>query len=45
MVMTLVLILHLLALGCFVAAAVGVTSRINLVAMGLALWMLSLVVA
>jgi hypothetical protein len=37
-------ILHLLALGCFVAAAFGVTSRVNLVAAGLALWSLALLI-
>ena len=41
---TLDLVLHVLALVCFVLAAAGVPSRINLVATGLALWMLSLVV-
>jgi hypothetical protein len=42
---TIVLILHLLALAAFVAAAVGVPARVNLVAAGLALWLLSLIVA
>jgi hypothetical protein len=37
-------VLHLLALICFVCAALGVPSRVNLTAAGLALWMLSLVV-
>ena len=38
---TLGLVLALLALACFVAAAFSVASRINLPAAGLALWLLS----
>jgi hypothetical protein len=41
---TLRLLLLILALLAFVVAAAGVPSRINLVAAGLALWMLSLLV-
>ena len=40
---TVALLLQLLALGCFVAAAFGVAARINLVAAGLALFMLAIV--
>ena len=36
----LTLILLALAFGCFAAAAAGVASRINLLAAGLALWVL-----
>lgn len=32
------------AFGCFVAAALGVSSRMNLMAAGLAVWMLSVIV-
>ena len=39
--LTLGLILAVLALVCFVCAAVGVAARINLLATGLALWLLS----
>ena len=42
---TLVLLLQLLAFFCFVFAAIGVPSRINLQAAGLAFWMLSLLVS
>jgi hypothetical protein len=42
--LTIVAILHLLAFFCFVFAAVGVPSRVNLQACGLAFWMLSLLV-
>jgi hypothetical protein len=42
---TLVLLLHLIAFFCFVFASIGVPSRINLQAAGLAFWMLSLLVA
>jgi len=38
---TIALLLAVLALVCFVGAALGVASRINLVAAGLALWLLS----
>jgi hypothetical protein len=41
MTLTLALLLQLLALGCFVAATFGVTARVNLVAAGLALFMVS----
>lgn len=40
---TLDLVLLLLAFVCFVAAAAGVPSRVQLVPAGLAFWMLSLV--
>jgi len=43
--LTIVAILHILALVCFVCAAFGVASRVNLTAAGLAIWMLSLLVA
>jgi hypothetical protein len=39
---TIQLVLLLLALVAFVAAASGVQSRVNLIAVGLALWVLSL---
>jgi hypothetical protein len=42
---TVVAVLQLLAFFCFVFAAVGVPSRVNLQAAGLACWMLSLLVA
>ncbi len=38
------LLLYLLAFLCFVFAAAGVPSRVNLVAAGLALWILTLLV-
>jgi hypothetical protein len=38
------LVLELLAFFCFVFAAAGVPSRINLVAAGLALWMFALII-
>lgn len=41
---TLRLLLLVLAFIAFVAATFGVTSRVNLIAAGLALWMLSLLV-
>ena len=41
MVLTVGLVLALIALGCLIAAAVGVASRINLLALGLAFWLLS----
>lgn len=40
--MTLIWLLDLLALVCFVAAAVNVPSRVSWVPLGLALWMLGL---
>ena len=40
---TLRLILLVLALLCFCFAAAGVQSRVNLIAAGLALWVLSLI--
>ena len=40
--MALIKILELLAFICFVAAAFGVPAKVNLVAAGLALWMLAL---
>jgi len=43
--LTFVAILHLLAFFCFVFAAIGIPSRLNLTAAGLAVWMLSLLVA
>jgi hypothetical protein len=42
--LTLVVILRVLAFLCFVLAAFGVPSKVNLTAAGLALWMLSLLV-
>ncbi len=36
------LVLLLLAFLCFVLSAIGVTSRINLIGLGLALWVLTL---
>ena len=43
--MTVDLLLYILALVCFVAAAVGApTARFNLVAVGLALWVLTNIV-
>lgn len=45
MMLTLNLVLRLLAFLCFVAAAFGVPARnVNLVAAGLALWVLSILV-
>ena len=38
------LILYLIALACFILAAVGVGSRVNLVAAGLALWLFTAVI-
>jgi hypothetical protein len=40
--MSLAFILLVIALICFVLAAVGVSSRINLLAVGLACWVLTL---
>jgi uncharacterized membrane-anchored protein len=45
MLLTLSLILQIVAFIAFVAAAAGVPARINLVATGLALWVLSIIVA
>ena len=42
--MTIDLVLFILALACFVAAAAGVKSRVNLTAAGLAFWVLTLIV-
>jgi len=41
---TIDLVLVLLALGCFVASAAGVSSRVNLQSAGLALWVLTIIV-
>ena len=41
MVLTIGLVLAVLALICLVCAALGVAARINLLATGLALWLLS----
>jgi hypothetical protein len=43
---TLALVLHLIALGCFVAATFNVpsSSRVNLIAVGLAAWVTSTMV-
>lgn len=40
----LTLILLILALVCFVAAAFNVAARINLVALGLAFWVLTVII-
>lgn len=45
MTLTIATILHLLAFVVFVAATLQAPSRVNLTAAGLALWMLSLVLA
>lgn len=45
MTITLRLILLIIAIVCFAVAAAGVPSRINLMALGLALWALATVVA
>jgi hypothetical protein len=42
---TMVLLLHLIAFFCFVFASLSVPSRFNLMAVGLAFWMLSLILA
>jgi hypothetical protein len=42
--MTVDLVLLIVALGCFLAAAWGVPSRIHLVAAGLALWVVSMLI-
>jgi hypothetical protein len=41
--MTIQLLLVLLAFICFLAAAINVPARVNLIALGLALWVLTLV--
>jgi hypothetical protein len=41
MVLTVGLILAIIALACLIAAAVGVAARVNLLALGLAFWLLS----
>ena len=41
---TIDLVLAVLALGCFVASAAGVQSRVNLQSTGLALWVLTVIV-
>jgi ABC-type Co2+ transport system permease subunit len=35
---------ELLAFGCFVAAALGIPSRVNMIGAGLAVWMFGLIV-
>ena len=42
--MSIVLVLLVLALICFVLGAAGVRSPINLVALGLALWVLTFII-
>ena len=42
--MSLHLLLLIVAFVCFVVAAIGVPSRVNLVAAGLAAWVLTLIV-
>lgn len=42
--MTLDQVLLIIACACFIAAAVGVPSKVNLVAAGLACWVLTLLV-
>jgi len=42
--MSLHLLLLIVAFVCFVVAAIGVPSRVNLVAAGLACWVLTLIV-
>jgi len=44
MTITITSVLELLAFGCFVAAAVGIPSRVNLVAAGLACWVLTFLI-
>lgn len=39
-----VIIMLILGFACFAAAAVGISSRVNLVAAGLAFWILSVLV-
>jgi hypothetical protein len=38
------LVLLILAFVCFIVAAIGIPSRVNLVALGLAFWVLSLII-
>jgi len=45
MTLTIVAIFQLLAFACFCAAAIGVTSRVNLIAAGLAIWMFTLLIS
>lgn len=42
--LTITSILMILALICFILSAAGVASRVNLMALGLALWVLSLLI-
>lgn len=42
--MTIATILLLLAFICFVLSALGVTSRVNLQSLGLAFWVLALII-
>ena len=44
MTLTIAAVIQLLALICFVAAAAGVPSRVNLIAAGLALWIFTLLI-
>lgn len=44
MVLTVGLVLALIALACLIAAAIGVASRVNLLALGLAFWLLSQII-
>jgi hypothetical protein len=39
------LILYILALMCFIAATFGVSARVNLIALGLTFWVLTLVIS
>jgi len=43
--LTISLILQILALIAFVAAAAGVSARVNLVALGLALWLFAIILS
>lgn len=45
MIVTLRIILYILALGCFIASAFGVSSRVNLQSAGLALIVLAFMAA
>lgn len=42
--MTIDLVLLVLALACFLASAAGVSSKLNLQSLGLAFWILSLLI-
>ena len=42
--LTIDLVLYVLAFICFVLAAAGIASRVNLLAAGLAFWVLTLIV-